>query len=426
VDESSAMPAPACRGLVVLDVDGVIFRGQLIARLARRRGFWAFLATMADGFLFELGRIELEEFLRRSYRRLKGLPWSTVVETYRCMPLNSGVAETVRGLRKAGRRVVFLTAGVPDELVKDLAERMGADGGAGVDVAVRKGALTGEVGGELIRSTGKVEWVERLLAEYGLPWGHVMAVGDDRNNLPLLRRAGTGVGFQATATVRREARHVVDSHDLGILLRFAEGETPDGGENAGRARRPWHREIFRKLVHLTGAAVPLLVPVSAVGTSLLLLVAIVLYFTAEFFRVNGAAVPGASWVSRLVIRRQERRRMATGPLTLGLGMLVALACFPRAVALACILMGVVADSMAAVVGERWGHMRWPHNPRKTVAGTLVFLAGAFACAVVYLPPPEALLIGACGAFLESLPMQDWDNFLAPVGAGFLGTLLFAV
>lgn len=426
MNDPSAPPASACRGLVVLDVDGVIFRGQLIARLARRQGVWAFLATMGDGFLFELGRIELEEFLRRSYRRLKGLPWSAVWETYRRMPLNSGVAETVREFRKTGRRVVFLTAGVPDALVKDLAERMGADGGAGVDVTVRGGALVGEVGGELIRSTGKVEWVERRLVEYGVLWRHVMAVGDDRNNLPLLRRAGTGIGFQATATVRREARHVVDSHDLRILLGFAEGETANGGEDAGRARWPWHREIVRKLVHLTGAAVPLLVPISAVGTSLLLLVATVLYFTAEFFRVNGAAVPGASWVSSLVIRRQERRRMAMGPLTLGLGMLVALACFPRAVALACILMGVVADSMAAVVGERWGHVRWPYNRRKTVAGTLVFLAGAFACAVVYLPPPEALLIAAVGAFLESLPMQDWDNFLAPVGAGFLGTLLFAV
>ena len=38
---------------------------------------------------------------------------------------------------------------------------------------------------------------------------------------------------------------------------------------------------------------------------------------------------------------------------------------------------------------------------------------------------RALLVAAIATLLESLPMQDWDNFLTPVGTGFLAALILA-
>jgi len=407
-------------GLLVLDVDGVIFRGHLIVHLARRAGPEAYLRTVADAVLFELGRLDFESFLRRSYARVRGLPWREVWKTYERMRHFRNTARTIRAFREAGWRVALITSGVPDTIVKDLARRMGADDAVGLDVEVHEGRLTGRVSGEMVTPEGKASVAERIARASGLTWRQVTAVGDDRNNLPLLRRAGVSVGFRPTSPVRLEARHVLDGDDLSLLL-----ERPGTDPHAERRPRTakgetfWRREILRKLIHLTGVAVPLLVRASLPGTMLLLLVAIMGYLVAELFRVNGAAIPGVDALCRLVLRAHERRHVAMGPLTLALGVMVTLACLPLRFALPVILVAVVADSLAAVVGEHWGRIRWPHDHRKTVEGTLAFLAGAVCCAWVYLPFGEALFLGGVAALIESLPIEDWDNFITPVGAGLI-------
>jgi dolichol kinase len=109
--------------------------------------------------------------------------------------------------------------------------------------------------------------------------------------------------------------------------------------------------------------------------------------------------------------------MAPAPLTLALGVLVSLWCMPPAVGMACILIAAIADSVAAVVGERWGRVPWRYNPLKSVEGSAAFFVTAVACAAVYLPLTGALTVAAVATALESLPLQDWDNFVTPVGTG---------
>ncbi len=171
------------QSLVVLDVDGVIFPDQFMIALARRRGIWSFALTVTDCLLFNLGRIGLEELLRRSFGRLKGMPWETVCEVFRGMAIAPHAAETIAELKAAGRQVILLTAGVPDPFVKDLAAALGADGGAGTLVEVKGGRLTGGISGALARTNSKREFVARLIEREGIPWSGVVAVGDDPNNL---------------------------------------------------------------------------------------------------------------------------------------------------------------------------------------------------------------------------------------------------
>ena len=410
---------PGVRGLLILDVDGVVFRGHLLVELARRQGVGELLRTLWAASLFEVGRISLEDFLRRCYRRLRGVAWDALWQTYRGMALHANVRETVRGFHRAGWRVALLTSGVPQPIVKDLAWRMGADDGVGIDVPVQRGALTGEVRGEMVTTGGKLHCAERLMGVAGVTWECVMAVGDDRNNLPLLRRAGTSVGFRATSTVRREARLLVESGDLGALLPLMDAGRASGTRALRAGRRFWHREILRKMLHLTGAAVPLLYRVSATGTMLLLAAAIAAYLLFEVCRVNGVVVPILHRLSRVVIRRHERRHIAVGPLTLALGILVALACVPPRIGLPCVLIAVVADSLAAVIGERWGRLRWPYNRRKSVQGSAAFFVAAFLCAGAYVPLTQAAFMAGVGALIESLPVDDWDNFLTPVGTAVI-------
>ena len=431
------------RGLVFLDVDGVIFHRQLMVALARLRGTRAWLRTVGDGLLFEMGRLTVHQLLRRAYGRMRGLPWEEAWDCYRRMPLTPGALETVRELKANGMTVVLLTAGVPDPMVKDLVARLGADGGAGMTAHLSRGRLSGRISGELTHDDGKLRHASRLVEQLGVRWADVCAIGDDRNNLPLLMAAGTGIGFNATTAVRRRVEYLVDDDHLTATLRFA---LP--GQRLGRAlaeqtmpeRRPWHREILRKVVHLTSALVPLLAATPAseaaslmpaavsapgrlVAASLLVLWCIALYLVSECFRLYGRALPVVRWLERRVMRRHERRELAEAPLALAAGVLLALWCFPAPIGLACVLIVAVADSVASVVGTHWGRLPWLHNPLKTVEGSGAFFAAALVCASVYLPLPSALMVAAIAAAVESLPLQDWDNFLTPAATGLVSSFL---
>ena len=414
------------RSLVIFDVDGVLFQGQFMIALARRRGMWTFLQAVWNCLLFDLGRIRLEKLLDRIYWRLRGMPWTEVCGVYRRMPITAGAAETIRALQSAGMRVILLTAGVPNPLVKDLARRLGADGGIGMHVHVRRDRITGRVSGVLTHSEGKAQLAARLVERYGIQWHDVIVIGDDPNNLPLIGRAVVSIGFHAASSVRRAARYLVDTDDLGGVLPYALGSYREGSDDLLQARRLWRHEILRKVLHMTAAAVPFLAARLPVSISLLLLSSAALYLVSEFCRVNGAPLPFVRRLSDLVMRRRERREVATGPLTLALGAFVCLWCLPSEIGLACILIAAIGDSVAAVVGQRWGRVAWPHNRGKTLEGSAVFSVSAIACALVYLPLPTALALTVLATFFESLPVQDWDNFLTPVGSGMTVAVLMGL
>jgi Cof subfamily protein (haloacid dehalogenase superfamily) len=72
----------------------------------------------------------------------------------------------------------------------------------------------------------KASAVEMVAARYGLAMEQVLAIGDNQNDIGMLRCAGVGVAVgNAAANVRREARHVVASNDQGgvaeAIERFA-------------------------------------------------------------------------------------------------------------------------------------------------------------------------------------------------------------
>ena len=83
-------------------------------------------------------------------------------------------------------------------------------------------ALTGRLVGPLRGRHAKLEALERLRAELGLPSGQTMAVGDGANDLPMLAAAGLGVAFHAHAAGAAAASVRIDHGDLTALL-FLQG-----------------------------------------------------------------------------------------------------------------------------------------------------------------------------------------------------------
>jgi dolichol kinase len=242
-----------------------------------------------------------------------------------------------------------------------------------------------------------------------------------------MRRAGISIGFHAVYSVRREVGHLVESDDLAAVLPCALGGSgPHLLPHHPSATRAWYHEIARKSLHMSGVAVPFLAGYSPLGVTLLLLAVSAGYLVLEFWRIHGVHLPLAHWVAQSVLRRSEARRLAAAPLTLALGMMVSLWCLPLRVAQACILIVAVADSAATIIGARWGRFFWSHNRMKSLEGSVAFLASALVCASVYLPLSSAVPLALFAAVIESLPLQDWDNFAMPVGAGLISVTLLGI
>jgi dolichol kinase len=87
-------------------------------------------------------------------------------------------------------------------------------------------------------------------------------------------------------------------------------------------------------------------------------------------------------------------------------------------AIAVILMLAIGDSLATIVGGRYGRRRLPWNCRKTVVGSAAFMAGAM-CSLIVVSSAITILIAALATLIESLPVKADDNITVPVAASLL-------
>lgn len=355
--------------------------------------------------------------LKELYMRFKGVGLSELWQTYNEMPLIKGAYETMRGLKDRSYEAVIISSGVPDFLVQDIARRLGADMGYGIEVTISEDTLSGEVGGELARPGGKGALMERLLKERGLRWEEVVVVADDPNNLNIMKKAGVSIGVNASYPVRKSATYLVDGDDLGEVIRLLEV-----GEGEVDVWEGWLGEARRKLVHTLAAVVPfvaLLAPLLIIAS---LCVMAAIYSVSEWTRLNGRIVPVIGDITISCIRREERRHFVLAPVTLSLGIVISLIIFPHEVATAVILILAFADSAASLVGRARGTVRLPYNRTKSVQGSAAAFAVACLCSAFYFPAGVAVVAAFVSSLIESLPIRD-DNIAIPVGTGIVLTAM---
>jgi dolichol kinase len=143
------------------------------------------------------------------------------------------------------------------------------------------------------------------------------------------------------------------------------------------------------------------------------------------------------WVLKLwapVMRNHETHRMSTVPQYI-LASIIAIAIFPKPVALLSILYLACGDPMASLFGIRYGHLGPRFSSGKSFVGTS---AGVLVCALVtavfasftgltYDPAvifALSVVGGLAGGTAELLPFEVDDNFTIPTASGFVLWLAF--
>ncbi len=413
----------ARRGVVAFDVDGVLLRRLFLLRAARDAGPFVWLRTFWLGFQLKVGAIDVRQAVERGYRLLAGRATSELLRTGDALRLTPGASELCEQLQEAGYEVALVSAGVPQEVVERLADRLGAQAAYGVLLERHEGRLTGRLLGERHSGRGKRRSLERVLERWGAGWHETTVVVDDVSNAEIVESAWRSIAVNPEFPIARKASFVLYTSNLVEILEFF----PEG--QATGITPHWlavRHEIFRKGIHICAVLVPLIAAASRPFALWLVSSATLLFLLSELFRLLGIALPVFSHVTWRSMRTGEQRGIVLGPFLYGLGIWLTLWFFPLPAATVGILTLAVGDTVASLMGRMFGKTPLLHNPGKTLVGSLSLFGVGAIVAMSYVSVPWALAVGAAVSFLESLPIGAFDNLLLPLASAGMVSLAVQV
>jgi phytol kinase len=192
--------------------------------------------------------------------------------------------------------------------------------------------------------------------------------------------------------------------------------------------RPWatelRTELLRKSIHLLIALVPSLASWNFGFTVALLGSGIIIYSYCELMRLNGYDIAVISKVTALAARKRDAGRFVYGPVTLGLGAMMALVLYPEPAAAIAIYALAFGDGLSSLVGRAFGTLRLPLTGGKSLEGSLTcFVAVSSSTYAISGNTAGSLAVAYVATMAEALPTKDLDNILLPGVTGLAAMLI---
>jgi phytol kinase len=405
------------RGLVVFDVDGVLFRKIFLIRIARTAGLRKYLRTLFLGWRYYTNGIDFRNLLSRSLALIKNYDARAALHVAESIPRSSNISTSLKLLHEQGYFISLVSSGIPDYVLEHLGKEIGADHCAGLDVRISENRIFTDT----VEMRPKHEIVEELLDRLGLTWNDVISVVDDPNNLTLMRKSRIGIGFNPSRLIRRNADVVVDGYNMLEVLPhiIPENKLPEG---ISLRKQLFMRELYRKAIHFLGVPLPFLAYYNRNIVVVLLAVVIVIYSLSEMCRTIGFHLPFFSHITKRSERITETRGIIVGPLSLTAGILATLFLFPAAIYLPAILIVCIADSLSSLVGRKYGKWILPFYKR-TLEGSATFFASSLVILLFFCSFPAAIVTAALATTIELFIPNYLDNLIIPLAtAAFMHML----
>jgi dolichol kinase len=179
-------------------------------------------------------------------------------------------------------------------------------------------------------------------------------------------------------------------------------------------------EILRKSIHFLIGLSPLLAALNYSATAALLLAGVLAYIRMESLRLAGVRVPLVSSLTGLASRSRDRGRFVLGPVTLGLGALLALAVYPAPAASIAIYALAFGDGFASLIGKLFGRLRPAFLRGKSLEGCAACFCAVLIAAYQVSRDYRLALAAALSAMVtEALPLEDYDNLALPLAVGLV-------
>ena len=192
-----------------------------------------------------------------------------------------------------------------------------------------------------------------------------------------------------------------------------------GQSRRTRSASAFDRELIRKAIHLLVALIPSLALLNFKFTMVLLAAGTLSYAVAEAFRLFGRQVVLISDLT-VASARDSEHGFVLGPVTLGIGSMLALLLYPLPFSAIAIYALAFGDTAASVFGMACGGPKVPLNRTKTISGSLACFAAVLIVTVALTGNPLlSIAVSGIAMTIEALSPRDFDNLLLPVGIGML-------
>ena len=177
-------------------------------------------------------------------------------------------------------------------------------------------------------------------------------------------------------------------------------------------------EIIRKAIHFLIALTPSLAAMNKTATVAILVVGTLGYTLMEYLRLSGVKIPVVSSITSMASRQRDIGHFVMGPVTLGLGALLALLLYPSNAAAIGIYALAFGDGIASLAGKFIGKWRPAFLCGKSVEGSLACFAAVLVSAYAVCGNTQIAVVAALTAMVvEALPMEDYDNIVIPITVG---------
>ncbi len=194
-------------------------------------------------------------------------------------------------------------------------------------------------------------------------------------------------------------------------------------------------ELFRKGIHLSSLTIPVGYALLDKGTMLAILFPVTVFLVVtDIARIYSPSF--RAFYHRLfgwLMREHERSpgsKSLNGASYVLLSACICILVFPQVIAITAFSILIVSDTVAALIGRRFGTKRFLAKSRE---GATAFFVSAIIV-VLFTPKafwsPAEYLIGAAGAgigtVVESLPVDIDDNLSIPLTIGAVMWILYAL
>jgi phytol kinase len=408
--EFGKMSEMSYKGIVIFDVDGVLFKDIFLKRIVRSRGLKKYLKILLLGIQYYIDKISIQHLLREGYKLAGHIHKNEALMTADKIRRVTHIRKTIAVLKRESYFVSIISAGIPNFVLRDLARDIGADHYAGIRAEKR---------GDIIRVdtetlVPKIQIVDGILKKLGLEWKDVISVGDDPNNAELLQKSSIGIGFNPSALVRKHSDVVIEGNNFLEILPYIipSNHLP---KNMRRARFYWKRELFRKGIHALGSLFPFVARFHTPLSISILSGAVLLYGISEIFRYMGMSFSPIALITRKAQRMDERRGIIIGPIFLGLGILLTICVFDYSAYLPAVLIVSVSDCLSAIIGILFGKVYIFRSHKRTIEGSFAFFAASSIILFLTVDPALAIPAAVIATILELIPVYNLDNLLVPFG-----------
>jgi dolichol kinase len=182
-------------------------------------------------------------------------------------------------------------------------------------------------------------------------------------------------------------------------------------------------ELVRKSIHFLIALSPGMAAINYHFTVAMLMVGVLGYTIMELLRLAGIKVPVVSALTSMASRPRDIGGFVLGPVTLGLGALLALLLFPSPAACIGIYALAFGDGLAGLVGKLFGRIRPAFLFGKSLEGSMACFTAVFISAYLVSQSYTVSIAAALTATtVEALPLEDYDNVALPLFVGFTAQL----